>query len=251
MLLSILTSGENIQTILLSLLLTLPGMMLALSVHETAHGYAAWKCGDPTAYNLGRLTLNPLKHLDPLGFFALLIFGYGWAKPVPINTRYFRNPKRGMVISALAGPLSNLIMGILFAVLTGVSACFAYYFSIPDQMGMSAELLGIPSVPDFVKNALNLLSSALLYTSQINFLYMAFNMIPVPPFDGSRIMLAFLPTKTYFKIMQYERQILFGVLIAMMLLSRFGLSPFGWIAETLSDLIYLPIANGILSALLG
>ena len=102
MLLSLLLSGGDFLSILAILLLTLPIMMLALSVHETAHGFVAWRCGDNTAYNLGRLTLNPIRHLDPAGFVCLLIFGFGWAKPVPINTRNFRNPKRGMALSALA-----------------------------------------------------------------------------------------------------------------------------------------------------
>ena len=107
MLFSILFSKGDFLSIFVSLLLSLPIMMLALAIHETAHGYVAWKCGDNTAYNLGRLTLNPLKHLDPVGFLCLLIFGFGWAKPVPINTRNFRNPKRGMALSALAGPAAN------------------------------------------------------------------------------------------------------------------------------------------------
>ncbi|MBR7098069.1 MAG: hypothetical protein IKC59_01510, partial [Clostridia bacterium] len=97
---------------------------------------------------------------------------------------------------------------------------------------------------------LRLFTIALLYSAQINFLYMAFNMIPVPPFDGSRVMLAFLPTNIYFKIMRYDRQIMFGVLIALLLLSRFGFSPFGWIAEKLTDLVTYPIAEAVLKGLI-
>ena len=103
MLFSILRSGDPLAAFL-SLLLMLPIMLLALSLHETAHGWVAWRCGDPTARNLGRLTLNPLKHIDPMGLIFLMIFGYGWAKPVPINTRYFRKPKRDMALTAAAGP---------------------------------------------------------------------------------------------------------------------------------------------------
>ena len=237
MILSMLLNGGNLFEILLTLLLMLPPMMLALSLHESAHGYVAYKCGDNTAYNLGRLTLNPLKHLDPLGFICLLVFGYGWANPVPINTRYFRNPKRGMALSALAGPVSNLLLGTLCAVVAGVLwGCWSYlaYFS---------------TAPEYWIRVLYLLYQAVLYSALINFVYMTFNMIPVPPFDGSRVLLAFLPTNIYFKIMNYERQIMFGVLIALMLLSRLGFSPFSWVAESLTDLISYPIAKAVFSGL--
>lgn len=237
MFLSLLFSGNSPFEILLTLLLMLPPMMLALSLHETAHGYVAWKCGDSTAYNLGRLTLNPLKHLDPVGFICLLVFGYGWANPVPINTRNFRNPKRGMALSALAGPVSNLLLGLLCAVIAGFSWGFFSYFYYSD-------------LPQYWKLVLNLFATAFSYSAQINFLYMAFNMIPVPPFDGSRVMLAFLPTNVYFKIMRYERQIMFGVLIALLILSRLGISPFGWIAGELTDLITYPIAEAVFNGLL-
>ena len=238
MILSMLLNGGNLFDVLLTLLFMLPPMMLALSLHETAHGFVAWKCGDDTAYNLGRLTLNPMKHLDPMGFICLLIFGYGWANPVPINTRNFRNPKRGMALSALAGPLSNLLLGALCALLAGV---FGGYFSF---------LLFSTNVPEYWATVMSLLFTALRYSAVINFVYMVFNMIPVPPFDGSRIMLAFLPTNVYFKIMRYERQIMFGVLIALLVFSRLGFSPFSWIAYNLADGIIDPIMGGIFNGLI-
>ncbi len=238
MLLDILFSGGDIQSTLISLLLTLPIMMLALSVHETAHGYVAYKCGDPTAYNLGRLTLNPIKHLDPIGFACLLLFGFGWAKPVPINTRNFRNPKRGMAISALAGPLTNFLLGVICAVLYGVTyALFVQKYMAFDYTQTSVFLL----------NLLQYLTVAFQFGAYINFLYMAFNLIPVPPFDGSRIALAFLPTRIYFKVMRYERQIMYGILIALFVLSYLNLSPFTFIYEGLTDLIAQPIFEAILS----
>ena len=98
MVLSTLLSGGNITDVIIQLLLTLPVILFALVVHETAHGYVAWKCGDPTAYNLGRLTLNPVKHLDPVGFFCMMVFGYGWAKPVPVNRFFFKNPRMNGII---------------------------------------------------------------------------------------------------------------------------------------------------------
>ena len=230
MLFSIL-SGGNIWNIITDLLLSLPVIIVALTIHETAHGFVAWKCGDPTAYNLGRLTLNPVKHLDPVGFLCMLIFGYGWAKPVPINTRHFRNPKWGMAFSAAAGPLANLLLGAISAVLCGFFyAWYSYLFYTTDVQ--------------FVLNCVKITATLFNLSALYNFLFMAFNLIPVPPFDGSRIALTFLPARIYFKVMRYEQQIMFGVLIAIMLLSRLGYSPFSWIAYSLSDLIINPVSEG-------
>lgn len=224
MLFSIL-SGGSIQNVIISLLLSLPIILFALAFHETAHGFVAWKCGDPTAYNLGRLTLNPVKHLDPIGFLSMLIFGFGWAKPVPVNARYFRNPKRGMALSALAGPAANALLGVISAVLAGL--VFVLYTFV--------------SMPAFLTTCTYWAFQLFFLSAQYNFLFMAFNLIPCPPFDGSRIALLFLPTKTYFSIMRYERQIMIGVLVAVMVLSRLGYSPFSWIANELT----YGIANGV------
>ncbi len=228
MLLSIL-SGGDIRDIIVSLLLSLPIIFFALAFHETAHGYVAWKCGDPTAHNLGRLTLNPVKHLDPIGFLSMLIFGFGWAKPIPVNARYFRNPKRGMALSALAGPAANALLGVISAVLAGL------FFVLYTFVGM----------PAFLTTCTYWAFQLFFLSAQYNFLFMAFNLIPCPPFDGSRIALLFLPTKTYFSIMRYERQIMIGVLVAVIVLSRFGYSPFSWIANELT----YGIANGVIRLL--
>lgn len=235
MLFSILQGGDILQAIL-SLLLMLPIMLLALSLHETAHGWVAWRCGDPTARNLGRLTLNPLKHLDPVGFLFLLIFGYGWAKPVPINTRYFRKPKRDMALTAAAGPAANLLLGLFNTVLYGI---FWGLYVAQIALGATGGLVTF----------LEVLTLTFFYSAAINFMYMLFNLIPVPPFDGSRIALAFLPDRIYFGIMRYERQIMFGLLLAMFILSRFGYSPIGFVATRLPDLIGEPIAKGIFNLL--
>ena len=217
MLFSIL-SGGDIKDIIIDLLLSLPVIILALTVHETAHGYVAWKCGDPTAYNLGRLTLNPIKHLDPFGFLCMLIFGYGWAKPVPINTRNFRNPKRGMALSAAAGPLANLLLGAISAALSGLLYSCHLHFILEDT-------------PLFILKFFWYGAQLFELNAIVNLLLMAFNLIPVPPFDGSRIALIFLPTRIYFKVMQYEQQIMFGVLIAFFLLNRIGYSPFSMLSD--------------------
>ena len=101
---------------LISLILSIPGVLLALSVHECAHGWMSYKLGDPTARNMGRLTLNPLKHLDPIGLICMVFFRFGWARPVPVNARYYKKPRRDMALVAAAGPISNLLM-CLFGVL--------------------------------------------------------------------------------------------------------------------------------------
>ena len=231
MLFSILEGG-NLQDIIISLLLTLPMMMLALSAHEAAHGWMAYKCGDNTAYLMGRLTLNPLKHLDPIGFLAMMVFGYGWANPVPINTRNFRNPRKGMALSGAAGPAANLILGIICSALFGVLLPLYSY-------------LIYTTTNTFLINCVYWLAIMFNYGALINFVFMTFNLIPVPPFDGSRVAFIFLPDRIYFGIMKYERQIMLGLLIALFALSRFGFSPFSWIAEKLNDLIAMPIANGL------
>ena len=227
MLLDIL-SGGNFRDIIISLVFSMPIILLALSLHETAHGYVAYKCGDNTAYNLGRLTLNPIKHMDPTGFLCMLLLGFGWAKPVPINTRNFRNPKRGMALSALAGPLANAIMGLISAALLGIASAFYYY-------------LAFKGASRFVLTCISYTSLLFQLSALYNLLFMAFNLIPIPPFDGSRIALAFLPPKTYFGLMKYERQIMFGMLIVLLLLSRMGFSPFSWIAHSLTDLVAEPV----------
>ena len=227
MLFSILSSGD-LRQIIVELLLTVPVIIFALCIHETAHGYVAWKCGDSTAYNLGRLSLNPTKHLDLMGTISMLVFGYGWAKPVPVNTRNFRNHKRGMALTALAGPLSNLIVGLICTVFTAL-------FTV---------LLPTRNSPEFLATCCYWLTILMWYGALINFCFAFFNLIPVPPFDGSRVALLFLPTKTYFKFMKYEREIMFGVLIAMLLSSRLlGFSPFSWLASRVFGWIYSPVTN--------
>ena len=237
MIFNLLLSGGDIISFLISLIILVPAMMFALSLHETAHGFVAWKCGDPTAHNLGRLSLNPLRHLDPVGLVFLLLFGYGWAKPVPVNARYFRNPKWGMAITALAGPISNLLFGLICAVLGGTLYGVTFYLGVT---GFKSGLLG----------SLDMISSALYLSAYINFLYTVFNMIPIPPFDGSRVAFAFLPEKYYFGIMRYERQIMLGLLIAMIVLSRIGFSPVNLAAEWLCDQVYIPVAKTVYGALI-
>ena len=197
MLISLLRNGFSYDALVM-LLCSIPVIILALCVHESAHGFAAKWMGDPTAYNLGRITLNPVKHLDPVGAVLMFLFGFGWAKPVPINTRYFRNPKRGMALSALAGPLSNVLSSYVFYVAFVLMSKYAYARTETAATVLSAVLL-------------------LFYVGYLLNLSLAvFNLIPVPPLDGSRILFSVLPTKAYFQVMKYERFIYMGVIILVM-----------------------------------
>ena len=195
-----LLSGGDTRQYIITLLLRLPIVLLMLSVHETAHGYVAYKLGDPTARNLGRLTLNPIKHLDPLGFISMILFGIGWANPVPINTRNFKNPRRDMALSGAAGPVSNLLLAVVFAILLKIS----YTFLSPMTFTNETSLL-----------IANLFLQFLIIGIQINITFAVFNLIPVPPFDGSRIFYVFLPPKYYFGVMKYERTI--GIVLLALL----------------------------------
>ena len=182
--------------------------LLALTVHEFSHGYAAYKLGDPTAKYQGRLTLNPLRHLDPIGAVCMILLKFGWAKPVPINPNYFKKRKRDFAITALAGPLSNLIFSFVAAFL------YLLTYSLLKDVTFTSEILF-----NIAKNTI--LFFYLLHLLNINFAI--FNLLPIPPFDGSRILYAILPERIYFKIMRYERQIYYVVLIWLVggsLLSR-------------------------------
>ena len=161
-------------------------VFLALPVHEFAHGFIANKLGDPTARLTGRLTLNPFAHIDYFGAAAILIFGFGWAKPVGVNPRYFKNSKVGMALTALAGPVSNIIMAFISLLLLNV---FTLVFS-------------------FSSNTVTLFIILFFFQfASINISLAVFNLLPVPPLDGSRILGVVLPTRIYFKVMQYERYI--------------------------------------------
>ena len=197
-----LLNDGNIQSYIVQLLLTLPVVLLSLSVHETAHGYVAYRLGDPTAHSMGRLTLNPLKHLDLFGFLSMILLGFGWAKPVPVNARYFKNPKRDMALTGLAGPLSNLLLALVFAV-----AMKSFYLALP--------YLPIPNTT--VSTMLGFFHDFLFYGIYLNVAFAIFNLLPVPPMDGSRLLFAVLPSPLYFKIMRYEQYIYIGMILLLAL----------------------------------
>lgn len=197
-------------------LLSLPVILVALSVHESAHGYVAYKLGDPTARNLGRITLNPIKHFDLFGFLCMLIVHFGWAKPVPINARYFKNPRRDMALTGAAGPISNLLLAIINLLILRIVMIF-----ITDAyMTEAARFVVAYNTGSAFSGSLGFTIVALLVYllnlgMTMNIVLAVFNLIPVPPFDGSRIFYVFLPTKWYFGIMKYERYIMLGFFIIL------------------------------------
>lgn len=180
------------------LIILAPPLLFALTIHEFAHGYIAARLGDPTARDAGRLTLNPLKHLDPLGTIAFFFIKFGWAKPVPVNPSSFKNPRKDMLWVALAGPASNLAVAIASAILTKGTWLLASI--LPYSTAVEAIL-----VP---------LNSMLIASVWINLVLCIFNFLPIPPLDGSRILMGLLPEHLAVSYMRVER---FGFILILIL----------------------------------
>ena len=187
----------DIPSLVQQLAIQLPPLLFALTEHELAHGWVAFRLGDPTAKMAGRLTMNPLKHLDPLGVLAFVIMKIGWAKPVPVDPRYFRNPQKDMLLVALAGPGANVLLALASALLARV-------------------LVSVPVLPLFV---LQPLVGMLVASVWINIMLAVFNIIPIPPLDGSKVLAVLLPDRAYGQLMRYER---YGILV-LLALSWLGL----------------------------
>lgn len=192
MLSSLLSGSLDFTSAVIYVISALVVIFLTLPIHEFAHGYTAVKLGDDTPRWQGRLTLNPFAHIDYMGSLFILLFGFGWAKPVGVNARNFKSPKRDMAITAFAGPLSNIIMAFLFMLIV----------YLLDALNMTG-------------GAWFYLAMFCLFVVQINVSLAVFNLIPIPPLDGSRILTAFLPDRTYYKIMQYERYIYLGFILLL------------------------------------
>ncbi len=204
-----LINGFNIQTFVCSAV----AILIALTFHELAHGYMAFSLGDPTAKMQGRLTLNPLAHLDPIGTILLLIVGFGWAKPVPVNPLNFRGSrKKGMVLVGLAGPLMNIILAIIAALL--IKLLYTFYFN-----GMVSSN----------STVFSFFSKIFVLLMWYNIILAVFNLIPIPPLDGSKILAGLLPSDYGRYFYQLER---YGSIILMVLIV------FGGIRY-----IVLPLAN--------
>lgn len=173
-------------------------LLVTLPMHEWAHAWSAYKLGDPTAKNMGRLTLNPMSHIDYVGAFMLLFVGFGWAKPVPVNQRNFANPKRDMAICAAAGPASNFIFAYVLMLILNLTIFFTARFAITAIFTVWLVIF-------------------LYLAIQINIVLGLFNLIPFPPLDGSRILFAFLPNRLYYKAQQLERYSFFILPILIIL----------------------------------
>ena len=166
--------------------------LLCITFHETCHGYAAYLLGDPTAKRAGRLTLNPLRHIDLVGLVMMAVVHFGWAKPVPVDMRYFKKPKQGMALTALAGPVSNFVLALLAL----LCARLVYH-----QYG---------ALWDFIFDLL-------LTTAYLSVGLGLFNLIPISPLDGSKVLFAFLPDSAYEKLMRYEKYGMIALLILVWL----------------------------------
>ena len=204
-------------TYILGILSGLVSALLCICLHELSHGVVAYKLGDDTARQRGRLTLNPLKHLDLMGLFMMLAFRVGWAKPVPVNPNYFKNPKRGMALVALAGPLVNVLLSAVFLFLYGL----LFY------------LLSDSTAGDYIL-------SFLYVTATMSLGLAVFNLLPVPPLDGSKVLFSIIPDSWYYKLLRYER---YGS-IAIFVLAFSGIlsKPLSFMIDTVFSLLF-PIAQ--------
>lgn len=197
---------------LLFLLIRVAAVLLCLMVHELSHGLAARLLGDPTAKRAGRLSLNPLRHIDPVGFLMMLIAHVGWAKPVPVDMRRFKRPKRDMALTALAGPLSNFLLALA-------------------ALGLGSLLFAF--APENGSIVLAYTRLFLCYIAVLSVGLGLFNLIPIPPLDGSRVLFSLLPDRLYYVVMRYERYLV----LAVIALAYFGFfagplnACMGWVLE--------------------
>lgn len=188
---SYLRNGEYLLAVI-SILSSCFVVFCCLPVHELAHGYVAYKLGDDTAKKQGRLTFNPFAHLNPIGTIMIFLFGIGYARPVPVNPNRFKNPKGGMALVAIAGPLSNLLMAFMF---NFVYIALAANFNMTGFMGAVMYFF--------------------YFAAWVNITLAVFNLFPIPPLDGSKVLAALLPNRIYNKYMMYERYIMIALFVLL------------------------------------
>ena len=181
-------------SVLTDMLLAVIPALICITLHELSHGFVAYKLGDNTAKNMGRLTLNPIKHIDIFGLIMMVVLKFGWAKPVPVNMRNFKNPKRDMAITALAGPLSNVLICCVVLFIYG--------------------LVYLPCNLDGTEFAGSLLY-AVYITAYLSIALAIFNILPIPPLDGSKVLFSLMSDESYMKLMRYER---YGMLLLLVLI---------------------------------
>lgn len=186
---------------ILSLVIRVVAALACIIFHECAHGFAADKLGDHTARSRGRLSWNPLHHIDPFGLLMMVVAGVGWAKPVPVDSRNFKHPKRGMALTALAGPVSNLILAAVALVVAKWLYRALIYIAMADALW----------------NVLLFLFNLVIRVAVMSVGLGMFNLIPIPPLDGSKVLFSFLPDRIYYFILRYERYVML-VLFALVFL---------------------------------
>ena len=210
------------------LLISVPVTLAALTVHECAHGWVSSKLGDPTPRIQGRMTLNPLAHLDIMGTILMILTGFGWAKPVQVNPMYYKDRKKGMALVALAGPLSNLILAFGAVILQGVIALLAYWLNLAG---------GVTSFLNYI----------LQFFAIRNLCFAVFNIIPIPPLDGAKVLGMFLPNRAYYTMLQYERYFMIVIMVlsltgAFSVVIGTGVNFFyGWMAKLVNTVIRILI----------
>lgn len=186
---------------LMDIVIGVPITLIALTGHEFAHGWVSSKLGDPTPERDGRLTLNPLAHLDVVGTILMILTGFGWAKPVMVDPRYYKNRKRGMALTAIAGPLANLIMAFI--------AMLIFAVVLVVQVKLSGGIM-----PENASMAVQIVWKFAFLLAYRNLCFMVFNLIPIPPLDGSKVLGLFLPNRMYYRMLQHER---YAIIIIMLL----------------------------------
>jgi len=202
----------------------IPVAMLSLSIHEFSHGLAAYKLGDPTAKYYGRLTMNPIKHIDPIGFITLMLFNIGWARPVPVDPSKFKKPKRDMAITALAGPVSNFLLAFICVLLQKLF--ILGYNAIASSVDM----------PAVVYQAAQTIVTLFMLLIYANIGLGLFNLIPIVPFDGSRILYAFLPNTVTARLAPVEKYS--RIIILVLLLTGILDIPLNFLSNSIASLFF-------------